>query len=136
MVMGTSCGELSASNAAIVPYCPEQDCQFGRTLTSRRAGSKPRPPTGVSTSLEKRPLAKRNAMTNDDARIAFESAASQTRERSPATFDKWFGGIQFDDLTEGVLTLRAQNEFVLEWVKTNFLPDLLERIHDGTGWSV
>ncbi|MEQ9324379.1 MAG: DnaA N-terminal domain-containing protein, partial [Polyangiaceae bacterium] len=58
------------------------------------------------------------------ARSVFTRAAAHTRDRSPATFDQWFGGVQFDDLTEGVLTLRAQNEFVMDWVKTNFLPEL------------
>ncbi len=71
-----------------------------------------------------------------DGRAVFEQSAARTRERSPATFDQWFGGIQFDDLTEGVLTLRAQNEFVLDWVKTNFLPDLVEQIRSVSGWSV
>jgi len=55
---------------------------------------------------------------------------------SPATFDQWFGGVQFDDLTDGVLSLRVQNEFVLEWVKSNFLPTLTDKIRELTGWSV
>jgi len=75
-------------------------------------------------------------MTKADQRAFFNRAAQRTRERSPATFDQWFGGIQYDDLTEGVLTLRAQNEFVMEWVKTNFLPELVEQIRQASGWSV
>jgi chromosomal replication initiator protein len=78
----------------------------------------------------------RYAVTRDKARALFERAAARTRERSPATFDQWFGGVQYDDLTDGVLTLRAQNEFVMDWVKTNFLPDLLEQIHTESGWAV
>jgi len=70
------------------------------------------------------------------ARGVFTRAAANTRDRSPATFDQWFGGVQFDDLTEGVLTLRAQNEFVMDWVKTNFLPDLVTQIRELSGWSV
>ncbi|MEZ4437643.1 MAG: chromosomal replication initiator protein DnaA [Polyangiaceae bacterium] len=70
------------------------------------------------------------------ARAVFDEAAANTRDRSPATFDQWFGGVQFDDLTEGVLTLRAQNEFVMDWVKTNFLPELVAQIHELSGWSV
>lgn len=70
------------------------------------------------------------------ARSVFTRAAAHTRDRSPATFDQWFGGVQFDDLTEGVLTLRAQNEFVMDWVKTNFLPDLVTQIRELSGWSV
>ena len=71
-----------------------------------------------------------------DARAVFDRAVEQTRGLSPATFDQWFGGVQFDDLTDGVLTLRVQNEFVLEWVKTNFLPTLTDKIRELTGWSV
>jgi chromosomal replication initiator protein len=55
---------------------------------------------------------------------------------SPTSFDQWFGGVQFEDLTDGVLTLRAQNEFVLEWVKANYLPALTQKIRELTGWSV
>ncbi len=72
----------------------------------------------------------------DDARAIFDQAVEHTRGLSPATFDQWFGGVQFDDLTDGVLTLRVQNEFVLEWVKANFLPTLTEKIRALSGWSV
>lgn len=75
-------------------------------------------------------------MTKGDAHAVFERAAANTRDRSPATFDQWFGGIQYDNLTEGVLTLRAQNEFVMDWVKTNFLPELVTQIREISGWSV
>jgi chromosomal replication initiator protein len=75
------------------------------------------------------------AMTSDP-RAVFDRAAAGTRTRSPATFDQWFGGVQFDDLTEGVLTLRARDEFVMDWVKTNFLPDLVAQIRELSGWSV
>jgi chromosomal replication initiator protein len=71
-----------------------------------------------------------------DARAVFDRAVEHTRTLSPATFDQWFGGVQFDDLTDGVLTLRVQNEFVLDWVKTNFLPTLTDKIRELTGWSV
>jgi chromosomal replication initiator protein len=63
----------------------------------------------------------------------FDDAVSRTRERSPATFDQWFGGVQFDDWTSEVLTLRVQNEFILDWVRTNFLPDLLDQLHRVSG---
>ncbi|HEX7603398.1 MAG TPA: chromosomal replication initiator protein DnaA [Polyangiaceae bacterium] len=71
-----------------------------------------------------------------DPRAIFDQAVEHTRGLSPATFDQWFGGVQFDDLTDGVLTLRVQNEFVLDWVKANFLPALTDKIRDMTGWSV
>ena len=71
-----------------------------------------------------------------DGQFVFERAVDQTRALSPATFDQWFGGVQFDDLTDGVLSLRAQNEFVLDWVRDNFLPALADKIREATGWSV
>src|SRR5262249_28780032 len=77
-------------------------------------------------------------MTNlrDEARAIFDRAVEHTRGLSPATFDQWFGGVQFDDLTDGVLSLRVQNEFVLDWVKANYLPTLSDKIRELTGWSV
>src|SRR5829696_7967652 len=73
---------------------------------------------------------------SEQVRAVFDRAVEHTRGLSPATFDQWFGGVQFDDLTDGVLTLRAQNEFVREWVRDNFLPTLADKIRDLTGWSV
>jgi chromosomal replication initiator protein len=61
---------------------------------------------------------------------------AHTRTRSPTSFDQWFAGIQFDDLTDGVLSLRARDEFVLEWVRDHFVPTLTSIIRDLTGWSV
>jgi chromosomal replication initiator protein len=75
-------------------------------------------------------------MPKHEAREVFDRAIEHTRLLSPATFDQWFGGVQFDDLTDGVLTLRVQNEFVLEWVRDNFLPALTDKIRELTGWSV
>jgi chromosomal replication initiator protein len=66
----------------------------------------------------------------------FEGAVAFTRERSPASFDQWFSGVQFDGLTEGVLSLRARDEFVREWVDDHFLPTLTDFIRASTGWSV
>ncbi|HEV3194388.1 MAG TPA: DnaA N-terminal domain-containing protein, partial [Polyangiaceae bacterium] len=43
-------------------------------------------------------------------------AVAFTREKSPASFDQWFSGVQFDGLTDGVLSLRARDEFVRQWV--------------------
>jgi chromosomal replication initiator protein len=77
-----------------------------------------------------------HSVTQSDPQTVFNRAAANTRDRSPATFDQWFGGIQFDNLTEGVLTLRARDEFVMDWVKTNFLPELVTQIREISGWSV
>jgi chromosomal replication initiator protein len=78
----------------------------------------------------------RTTNPEEETRIAFQRAVEHTRTLSPATFDQWFGGIQLDDLTDGVLSLRAQNEFVLDWVKANFLPTLTDKLRELTGWSV
>jgi chromosomal replication initiator protein len=75
-------------------------------------------------------------MAERDARATFEGAIARTRDRSPATFDQWFGSVQFDDWTGEVLTLRAQNEFVLDWVRTNFLPELREQLFLASGIAV
>jgi chromosomal replication initiator protein len=66
----------------------------------------------------------------------FDTAVAFTRERSPASFDQWFSGVQFDGLTDGVLSLRARDEFVREWVGEHFLPTLTESVRSQTGWSV
>jgi chromosomal replication initiator protein len=75
-------------------------------------------------------------MTRDEAQALFDRAVDLTRQMSPGTFDQWFGGVQFDDLTDGVLSLRAHNEFVLEWVKVNYLPALVDKLRELTGWSI
>jgi chromosomal replication initiator protein len=74
--------------------------------------------------------------TNDGNEAVFETAVAFTRERSPASFDQWFSGVQFDGLIDGVLSLRARDEFVREWVDDHFLPTLIESIRNQTGWSV
>ncbi|MFO0760902.1 MAG: chromosomal replication initiator protein DnaA [Byssovorax sp.] len=61
---------------------------------------------------------------------------AHTKAQAPGTFDQWFAGVQLDDLTDGVLTLRVQNEFVLDWVKSNYLPSITDKIRELTGWSV
>ena len=38
-------------------------------------------------------------------------AVAFTRERSPASFDQWFSGVQYDGIVDGVLSLRARDEF-------------------------
>lgn len=75
-------------------------------------------------------------MTKEQIRVLFDQAVDHTRALSPATFAQWFGAVQFEDLTDGVLSLKAQNEFVLEWVKTNYLPTLTNKLRELTGWSV
>ncbi len=66
----------------------------------------------------------------------WSEAIAFTRGRSPGSFDQWFSGIQFDGLTDGVLGLRARDEFVREWVDHHFLPTITDFIRSKTGWSV
>src|SRR6266536_3278838 len=55
------------------------------------------------------------------AKELWEGAVAYTRARSPSSFDQWFAGIQFDALRDGMLYLRARDEFVLEWVRDHFV---------------
>jgi chromosomal replication initiator protein len=66
----------------------------------------------------------------------WSDAITHTRDRSPASFDQWFSGVQFDGLTEGVLSLRARDEFVRAWVDDHFLPTISDFIRARTQWSV
>ncbi|HTQ41998.1 MAG TPA: chromosomal replication initiator protein DnaA, partial [Polyangiaceae bacterium] len=67
---------------------------------------------------------------------AWQEALAFTRERSPASFDQWFSGVQFDGLTDGVLSLRARDEFVRQWVEEYFLPTVAEQLRERTGLSI
>jgi chromosomal replication initiator protein len=75
-------------------------------------------------------------MTQVEKNELWSEAVAFTRGRSPGSFDQWFSGIQFDGLTDGVLGLRARDEFVREWVDQHFLPTLTDFIRSKTGWSV
>jgi len=77
-----------------------------------------------------------DSSTKIDPIAAFEDAIAFTRERSPASFDQWFSGVQFDSLVDGVLSVRARDEFVREWVDDHFMPTLTDSIRAKTGWSV
>jgi chromosomal replication initiator protein len=67
---------------------------------------------------------------------AWKDAIAFTRDKSPASFDQWFSGVQFDGLTDGVLSLRARDEFVRQWVEDYFLPTLTDRLRIETGLSI
>ena len=66
----------------------------------------------------------------------WQEAVAFTRNKSPGSFDQWFSGVQFDGLTEGVLGLRARDEFVREWVDEHFLPTLTDHLRARTGLSI
>jgi chromosomal replication initiator protein len=59
----------------------------------------------------------------------WQKAIDETRTRSPASFEQWFSSVQFDGLRDGVLGLTARDEFVRDWVKAHFLPDLLGNLN-------
>ena len=69
-------------------------------------------------------------------RELWEKAIAHTRTRSPSSFDQWFAGIQFDDLTDGVPLSARADEFVLGVGSRTIRPHLATTIRDMTGWSV
>lgn len=83
--------------------------------------------TGPLPSLDRMEM-QHEALWND--------AVAFTRAKSPASFEQWFSGVQFDGLTDGVVCLRARDEFVREWVDQHFLPTLVDYLRSQTGWSV
>jgi chromosomal replication initiator protein len=82
------------------------------------------------------PSMAREAVVSNDAQGAWFEAIAFTRDKSPASFDQWFSGVQFDDLTDGVLSLRARDEFVRRWVEDYFLPTVTDRLRLQTGLSI
>jgi hypothetical protein len=66
----------------------------------------------------------------------FEAAVASVRALSPVLFDRWFGGVQFDGLTDGFLLLHAQNDFVKDWVQGEYLPTLTAKIRELSGAPV
>jgi chromosomal replication initiator protein len=74
--------------------------------------------------------------TSKEMHRHWRAAVEHTRGRSPATFDRWFSRIQFDDLTDGVLSLRATDLFVRDWVCDHYLPAIAERLREATGLSI
>ena len=66
----------------------------------------------------------------------WNEAVAFTRAKSPASFEQWFSGVQFDGMTDGIVSLRARDEFVREWVDQHFLPTLVDYLRSQTGWSV
>jgi chromosomal replication initiator protein len=90
---------------------------------------------GVSQSPEQEGLPSgREAAPHNES--VWKDAVAFTRDKSPASFDQWFSGVQFDGLTDGVLCLRARDEFVRQWVEDYFLPTLVERLREETGLSI
>ena len=82
------------------------------------------------------PGADAGATQQRDALALFAEAVVFTRDKSPASFDQWFSGVEYEGLTDGVLALRARDEFVRDWVEQHFLPTLVDFLRARTGLSV
>jgi chromosomal replication initiator protein len=63
----------------------------------------------------------------------WEKALEHTRALSPASFEQWFSGVQFEGLADGILALTARDEFVRDWVKAHFMPTLTRRLRELMG---
>jgi chromosomal replication initiator protein len=68
-------------------------------------------------------------------RDLWEQALLHTRSKSTA-FDRWFSSVQFDDLTDGVLSLRAKDDFVRDWVSDHYLPTIVQHLRASSGLSI
>ena len=66
----------------------------------------------------------------------WNEAIDRTRSRAPASFQQWFSSVQLDGMERGVLRLAARDEFVRDWVKAHFLPDLLQHLNELLGSAV
>ncbi len=66
----------------------------------------------------------------------WQSALDHTRALSPASFEQWFSSVQFESLENKTLTLTARDEFVRDWVKTHFLPALVEQLEQQLGSGI
>ncbi len=59
---------------------------------------------------------------------SWQEAVEHTRKRSPASFEQWFSSVQLDGLDDTTVRLAARDEFVRDWVRTHFLPDLIGKL--------
>src|SRR5258708_3662534 len=92
-------------------------------------------PCGIGAESEEGDIAHRADVAALDP-AGWRDAIAFTRGKSPASFDQWFSGVQFDGLTDGVLSLRARDEFVRQWVEDYFLPTLGESLRSQTALSI
>jgi chromosomal replication initiator protein len=65
----------------------------------------------------------------------WQRALAFTRSKS-TSFEQWFAGVQFDGLSDGVLSLRARDEWVRDWVDQHFVPTLSDFLRGETGWAI
>ena len=76
-------------------------------------------------TIEPPPIPTLQAISIPPGEHLWTAALEQTRSRSPASFEQWFSSVQYDGFETGLLCLTARDEFVRDWVKAHFLPDLL-----------
>jgi chromosomal replication initiator protein len=67
---------------------------------------------------------------------AWAETVARLRARTPGSFDAWFGGVQLEDFTDGVLSLRARDAWVQNWVTLHFLPELVGTLAEVSGLHV
>jgi chromosomal replication initiator protein len=67
---------------------------------------------------------------------AWAETVARLRARTPGSFDAWFGGVQLEDFTDGVLSLRARDAWVQSWVTLHFLPELVATLAEVSGLHV
>ena len=78
----------------------------------------------------------REANVSREAPVAWDAVVARLRARAPGSFDAWFTGVQLEDLTDGVLALRARDAWVQGWVAQHFLPELVLGLSEATGGHV
>jgi chromosomal replication initiator protein len=98
--------------------------------------NEPQPPVVALTGSPDESALDGEEKTPFDGASLWARAIAYTREKSPASFDQWFSGVQFDALTDGVLSLRARDEFVRQWVEDYFLPTVADHLRAETGLSI
>jgi chromosomal replication initiator protein len=67
--------------------------------------------------------------------IIWEQALTLTRSKS-TSFEQWFVAVQFDGLSDGVLSLRARDGWTRDWVDEHFMPTIAAYLRSETGWSI
>lgn len=73
----------------------------------------------------------------DEARALFDRAVQLLRaDMPPANFAQWFGGVQYEalDVDAGVLTLRAANDWVRDWVRDSYAGQLRAHLAGVLGY--
>lgn len=74
-------------------------------------------------------------MTSQQIHVEWWNAALEhIREHSPATFDCWFSGVEFECWIDEQVSVKARDEFVRDWVREHFQPALVEHLSALAGY--